>query len=242
MANRPLGIVCALPTEAKTLTRTTITMGTVLPLSEGVWLTVSGIGAQRAQVGARLLLEQGAGALLSWGSAGALDDTLCMGDLLLPQRILATDAQEWPISSTWQKLLCRKLATRITPHLGSLAESTRVLRTPLQRQTLAASCGAIAVDMESAAIARFAHQNRMPFLAIRAVSDTTRMILPESLLNAIGPLGELPVQAVLAQVIFKPQHWMRIAKLAQGMYAAKRTLRQVLNSLGFKGLAVPMPE
>jgi adenosylhomocysteine nucleosidase len=242
MASKPLGIVCALPTEAKTLTRKTIAIGTILPLSEGVWLTVSGMGARRAQEAARLLLEQGAGSLLSWGTAGALDDTLRVGDLLLPQRILAMDGQEWSISSTWQELLYRKLATSITSHLGALAESNGVLRIPPQRRTLAASCGAIAVDMESVAIARYAHQNRAPFLTIRAVSDTTQMVLPESLLKAVNPLGKLSRQDVLTEVILKPQDWLRIANLAKGLYAAKRTLRQVLNSLGFKGLEVPTPE
>jgi hypothetical protein len=96
--------------------------------------------------------------------------------------------------------------------------------------------------MESAAIARYAHQNRAPFLAIRAVSDTTKMVLPESLLKAVNPLGKLSRQDVLTEVILKPQDWLRIANLAKGLYAAKRTLRQVLISLGFKGLEVPTPE
>jgi adenosylhomocysteine nucleosidase len=54
---------------------------------------------------------------------------------------------------------------------GRIADSQTMIRTPAERATLAAATGAIAVDMESAAIARVAKERRIPFLAIRVVTD-----------------------------------------------------------------------
>ncbi len=46
-----------------------------------------------------------------------------------------------------------------------------MIRTPAERAALAAATGALAVDMESAAIARVAKERQIPFLAIRVVTD-----------------------------------------------------------------------
>jgi nucleoside phosphorylase len=54
---------------------------------------------------------------------------------------------------------------------GRIADSQTMVATPEARARLAALTGAIAVDMESAAIARVARERGIPFAAIRVVTD-----------------------------------------------------------------------
>src|SRR5512143_3977009 len=67
-----LGIIVAVMAEARTLTKEPIPGGEVTALPGGAMLIVSGMGPTRAARTSRALLEKGATALLSWGSAGGL--------------------------------------------------------------------------------------------------------------------------------------------------------------------------
>lgn len=239
MSSRPLGIVCALSAEVKTLTSKSIGIGTVIDIADDVWLTLSGIGAQRAYTAAKLMLHNGAAALLSWGSAGALDEKLSLGNLLLPKTVFSADGQALPVTQDWHEHFYRKLATRFTLHTEPLIETSTVLTTARQRHVLRAGCNAIATDMETAALAKLAKEVSVPFLTLRAVSDTTQMVLPEHLLETVNSVGELPLQHILTKVVFQPRDWFAIAKLAWGMHMAQTSLRQVIKYIGPGKLAAP---
>ena len=55
--------------EARSLARKPILTGDLIHLSEGTVMQLSGMGPRRAGVAGKNLLEHGATALLSWGSA-----------------------------------------------------------------------------------------------------------------------------------------------------------------------------
>ena len=239
MSDRPLGIICALTGEVKTLTREKIDIGNVIPIADGIWLTISGMGAQRTQTAANLMLQRGATALLSWGNAGALEEKLSLGNLLLPRMLFSADGEALIVTQVWHEHLYRNLVGKFPIHEEPLVETPTVLRTSLQKQALLADSGAIATDMESAALARFAKQASVPFLAIRAVSDTAQMSLPKQLMKAVTSVGKLPLQHIFTEVIFKPRDWLAIAKFARGVYAAQTSLRRVAGYLGPRKLAVP---
>ena len=236
---RPLGIICALSGEGKTLSKEKIGVGTVISIADGIWLTISGMGARRAQTAAKLLLKRGATALVSWGIAGALEDKLSLGSLLLPRTVFSADGKASIVTQDWHEHLYRILAERFTIHAEPLIETSTVLTTAVQKQALHADFGAIATDMESAALARFATEISVPFLAIRAISDTAQMAIPKQLPKAVTSVGELPLQAILTEVIFKPRDWVAIVKFAWGVHAAKTSLRRVAGYLGPRKLALP---
>ncbi|MDQ3960203.1 MAG: purine phosphorylase, partial [Pseudomonadota bacterium] len=82
-----LGIVAALPAEARSLTGQRVPPGQAIRLGGATLLYVSGMGQARARSAADQLLGQGAQALVSWGTAGALERTLTAGTLILPTTV-----------------------------------------------------------------------------------------------------------------------------------------------------------
>ncbi len=179
-----LGIVVATTAEARSLTKHPLASG-------GALLQISGIGAKRAHLAARTLLEKGATSLLSWGSAGGLIPGLSPGSLVLPKNIIAADGSVYSVDATWHESLCTQLKGKVNLHEGSLAESMTVVTSPEEKATLFQQTGAIAVDMESAAVAAEAQKARVPFMAIRAVADPVGMTLPRSALTALDEFGRL---------------------------------------------------
>jgi len=98
------GIIAALPQEARCLpefSRCRRNRANPLPVRSGdLMLMISGSGQERAYHCARILIDRGVGALVSWGCAGALSEHLQPGTLLLPEhivsaseRILYTDSE-----------------------------------------------------------------------------------------------------------------------------------------------------
>ena len=71
-------------------------------------------------------------------------------------------------------------------HIGRLLTVDRIIRKPDEKQSLHEHYGAIAVDMESLAVAQVCQRERQRFLAIRAITDAVNDELPrdvERLLN-----------------------------------------------------------
>jgi adenosylhomocysteine nucleosidase len=184
-----LGILAALPGEARTITRRHVPGGTVISLSDRLLLVLSGIGADRARVAGRLLLEHGATALVSWGSAAALTPQLQRGSIALPKAVIAADHFRIPVSIHWHERMHRCLSRSFPINTEPLVESRSVLTDPAAKCALSRRSGAIAADMESAALGRLALEAQVPFLVVRAIADAADTAVPEWVLGTLDGLG-----------------------------------------------------
>jgi len=155
-----------------------------------VYLLKTGMGPRAAADAARALLaDVTVDAVVSTGYAGAL------GSAGIGEVILGTDVSAWTKDmSDWTQGPDRAIF-RVAPDLlamardaakeaalawseGSVDTVDRVLWRADEKRALADASGAIAVDMESAAIARVALDKQAPFLLVRAVSDRADETLP----------------------------------------------------------------
>ncbi len=227
-----LGIVGALPGEIQVLTGKPVTAGTVVSLSPDVLLVLSGIGAVRALAAGRLLLQYGATALLSWGCAGALADGLAPGSLLLPERIITKEQAVVEVSRDWHEQLYRRLAGEFAMVTEPLVESLAVVTSPADKRALSARCGAVAVDMESAALGLLAHAAGVSFAVIRAIADTVDMAVPCWLSSAMAPWGRPRLPGLLKGLLLHPHEWLTLVRLAGGFRAARVTLARVADRAG----------
>jgi adenosylhomocysteine nucleosidase len=221
-----LGIVVSLPQELKGLTRQSIPMGTWRAITDNTLVALSGMGAERAHRAGAVLVSQGAKALLSWGCAAALDDRTRPGRLIIPERIIGASGEIHKVNAEWHQRLCKTLEHKHPVHTEALVESDAIIKTAAEKRALAKRTHAAATDMESAAQARLAQQHGIPFMAIRAIVDTVSTDIPENVLKALDPQGNISVWKLFTSSYLVPRDWMKIVQLGIQFSAARRTLRK----------------
>lgn len=229
---RSIGIVVALPAEARSVVRQRLRFDALHELSGGHWLAVSGAGPERAQAAAQRLIDREVQALISWGCAAAIIGRLRPGHLVLPDAILSADGQSHAADKAWRERLSRTMPVHVVPHAGQLRESPRVISTRQEKSALHQLTGAIAVDMESAAVARVAGSRQLPFLAIRAIADPAAMDFPLAVTRALNPRGDVRMASLLGHLARQPAQVGELISLGRAFGAALRTLRQVRQAAG----------
>jgi adenosylhomocysteine nucleosidase len=188
------GVVAALDFEARCLGTRQRRPGGLSNLSDGSLVSVSGIGADNAARAARTLVAAGADALLSFGVAGALDPALSCATAVLPGAVLRRS--EGPGSCAllryetcrpWRERLVNALQGQARVVTGTLLSTATPVAVAALKAQLFHETHALAVDMESAAVAEVAANHGLPFIALRVILDTAADSLPESVLRAFDP-------------------------------------------------------
>lgn len=196
--SRPrVGLVTGLRAEARIVARAAGPWGT------DVAVVCAAANAARAEAAAEALAGEGVAALASIGLAGALDESLASGALLLPQRILRA-GEAWDADPRWRERLVAAAGPAARAHGGPLAGSSDLILTPAEKRRLAAASGAIAVDMESAAVALVAARHGLPFVALRLVADRAGDRLPRAVAAAVGPDGRSRPLALALALLRQP--------------------------------------
>ena len=227
-----LGIIAAVTAEARTLTKKPIQSGEVIYLPGGAMLIVSGMGPTRAAATSRALLERGATALLSWGSAGGLAPKVSPGSLILPKTVIAFDRSFYHVDAPWHERLCSRLKGHADFHTEPLVESSRVVRTPAEKATLFRETGAVGVDMESGAVAAVAQEAGVRFMVVRAVADATDTAVPESTLNVVDEFGRLNFFKLIQGLAKDPTELLALVRIARDYRTAKGSLVAVARLAG----------
>lgn len=225
------GIVIALPEELSSLTSTKITKGHCVFIHPQLVVAVAGTGPRNAERAAQQLLAQGANQLISWGCAAALSPALKPGDLTLAAEFLAANGENVVIAKHWQTATKQLLARQLNVHSGSLLESEQIVATAQEKAALHQRTQAIALDMESIAVARVAAQQQLPFLAVRAIADPVSMTLPGAISYAMNAEGEVQISKLLRYLMLHPFEISQLLKLGLHFHAALKTLKCVANSL-----------
>jgi adenosylhomocysteine nucleosidase len=218
-----IGLVAALPVETRGLAGR-LEPGASAPLAGTGRMRLCGIGGRNARSAAIALADSGVTALLSWGSAGGLDPGLQAGDLILPEVVLSADGRRFPVATDWRAQVHGLVSGQLETYAGVLAQSLNPVTTAQQKRDLFNRTGALAVDMESAAVAEVAALRGLPFVAIRAVLDPASRALPRSALVAVDAAGRLRVRELLRELLRRPVDLAGIAQLLWDLRAASATL------------------
>jgi adenosylhomocysteine nucleosidase len=144
------------------------------------------------------------------GLAGALDPALQVGDVIIdaPRDLLPDD--RLPPG-------CRR---------GAIYTSPTLITTPQEKAELFMHSRALAVDMENEAVQLAAALANVPFIGIRAISDTADEALDKEMLGLLDDLGRVRLGAVAALLLRRPSKVAELrrlgakAELAAGNLAA----------------------
>ena len=229
-----VGIVSALKSEAACLTKNKTSLQTPLPLGDNGWFCLSGIGGEAASIAAHKLCDTQSvqiNALMSFGVAAALDNTLKPGDLILPETV--HNGTVLPVAQAWRERVAQKLAgCGFNLNGGMLSHSAVALTSAQHKTALSTQTGACAADMETAAIADCAVQRQLPFIAIRAVVDPLEFSPPPALIDAVHADGTADIKRLLPLICSGKVSLMTLIRLGKGMHAACKTLKRVATCIG----------
>lgn len=193
--------------------------------------TVCG-GGHRDSLEAQLAraLQQPIQAIISFGVAGALAHKLVAGDLIVAPRII--DGRDvYPCDPRWLKAITSQIPNAL---VVAMAGTSSVLASPSGKAAFYRETGAAAVDMESHIAAKIARDRRLPFIAIRAISDPYDRALPSAALTALKPDGRMDSWAITRSLLSEPQQipdLFRTARESDRAFAALLRCRRALGSV-----------
>jgi len=160
--------------------------------------------------------------LVSTGWCGALDPGLHAGQVVLADRVLTLDgAGEFSAQHPGGRAATGPVLT-VDHFVGATEEKRRL------RQT-----GAIAVEMEAAAVAVEAQQRGIPFYCVRAVSDVAEKELLVDFNRARLPGGQFSAARAAAQAGLSPRRWSELLEMWRNARAAAEALGEFLGSCRF---------
>jgi adenosylhomocysteine nucleosidase len=128
------------------------------------------------------------------------------------------------------------VAAALQPHApvnaGALLTSALPVSDARLKARLFQDTGAVAVDMESAAVAQVAAEHQLPFVTLRVIVDTASVSLPLSVTRMIDPAHAGRSGLWRAWTLASaPQHWGALLGLAR----ASRIARQALSDCARRG-------
>ena len=203
-------MICALEPERRALA------GLAGP---GVAIHRSGMGADAAGACAGAVLAERPRALLSVGFCGALERDLRVGDLVAAERVVH--------ENTGTAFAADEVLLAAAPgRRGTLVSAVSVARTPADRAALTG----LAVDLESATLARLAEEAGVPFLALRAVTDRVPDRVP-AVEHALDQDGVPSMDAIARHLLHHPRDLRPLLRLGRAARRAGRSLESGLRTL-----------
>lgn len=187
--------------------------------------------------------------MVSSGFAGSINPAVDVGDLVIGKHVLYSSQEalegEVRVDST---LTCdasiADLAVRLCnnevfkSHYGDILTVNKIIRQSSVKKHVGNETSAIAVDMESFAIAERAHAMGIPFVVARAISDGIDEDL-EIHENMVTEGGNVNIPATARHLLNKPHHIPYLNRLRKQTKSALNTLSaffpnfitQIYNSL-----------
>lgn len=165
--------------------------------------------------------------VLAAGFCGALQERFNVGDVVLATEVADSERNRWPTSwpgelppGEWRPPL----------HRGRLLTSPHLVGRPKEKLTLGKQHEAVAVDMESAAVARVCSKHGIPFGCVRAVSDRVDTLLSPALASLLSQ-GRVSPLALLGMLIRSPGLTPEMWRLAKHTRFAAKQLATALGEL-----------
>ncbi len=180
---------------------------------DGVQCLFTGMGPRGGEVVRRRLRQGDVGIVISAGFAGGIRPGFEIGDLVMASEVIhSASGQRWKPNPFYFGL--NGFAS-----VGPFVTVEQVLTNPAAKSEAGLRFGAIAADLETAAVAEAAHRAGVAWMALRAILD---------------PM-ETPLQVGSWREFFKllavPKRWQELSSFLAAMRTSSRSLAGGLKSL-----------
>lgn len=186
----------------------------------------TGVGADRTREGLEWMLAQFQPEwIVGTGYAGGAAPDPHVGDAIVATRIVDTaSGQAWtPSAAMIEKALSIWKSTPIRFHHGTLAGVAKPAATPHEKAFIGTTYEALAIDMESHALADVATRHAIPFLVVRVIFDPMAAPLPLLPDDAIAD-GRIHLIPLLRHLIRHPKTIGRLPHLAYSANTCQKTI------------------
>ena len=242
-----IGVVAALPGEARAIAGFRFSLkGKACPYCRGalkaetdLLVVQSGMGLENAFSAAMWLSNEGVAALGCFGVSGGLDPGLKAGDVVFADAVFGQ--QDGEVSLLWKKnggyldetFKCTA-AEGVAVRWGAIITVQAPVLDAGSKRALFHRTKALAVDMETAAVARVANQSGLPFFAFRTICDPATRSLPKVLYQCVDQKGYPRIFHLLGRLLWKPSlipHLLRMQKDFHTALAGASRLRRCLSQM-----------
>lgn len=189
-------------------------------------LVEAGTGPERARRATQALIDAHTPKwILSAGFSGALHPDLKLGDVVVANSIVDAAGDELQVDA------------KMTPdpergwHVGRIVMTDQIVRTVAEKQILYEKTKALAVDLESLAVAQVCQQTKTRFLAVRTISDDLSHDLPPEVMSVFGGTGSLRAGAIAGALWKRPGSVKDMWRLREQATLASQRLAQFLTSI-----------
>lgn len=191
----------------------------------------TGIGPARAVAGVDQLIagpqRYRPSCVIMAGYSGGLTDDLRVGDVLVGTGVLDLTGCSWP--TTWPASAPNGY------RLGDVLTATGLVGSVEEKRDLARRFGAVAVDMETAAVARRCQELGIPFGCVRVISDAVGTPLSPELIGALAG-SRVSVLRVVWAILHRPALLAECWRLErQTRLASHRLAAALVDLLGAPG-------
>lgn len=224
------GIIVALPDELSSLTNQRIKKGDCFFINDDTIICLSGAGSENATTASQKLISKGATKLISWGCAAALSANLKPGDLVIPNLIVSPTKNKIVLNSPCLDLFLEQLSG-FNPNREPLTESLEIIASSAEKKSIFNQTQAVALDMESYAVATIAQQHNLPAIIIRCIADPVDMDLPAAVSSSLNQQGDVEITQLLKHLFFHPTELPSLIQLGLHFSAARKKLKLIAKHL-----------
>lgn len=186
----------------------------------------AGTGPNRAHRATQSLLDAHRPPwILSTGFAGALTAHLKHGDIVVANEIVGLHKEPLQIDVGMQSNPSSGL------YVGRTLTVDHMVRTIVEKESLHLETGAIAVDMETLAVARVCRESKTRFMAVRVISDDMSADLPPEVLSLLGETGAVRLGAVFGSLWKRPSSLKDMWRMREHAIGASERLATFLDGI-----------
>ncbi len=199
----------------------------------------TGMGAANAETAFRRILQKRRpDIVLSVGFSGALYDDAGIGDIVWSSSSLLCSTQQrehCPEHAIADSVLGRqigeKLSERTAAREGSIITLTGMMTKSNIKKMIPAGLPFPVCDMETFYLANLSYHNRVPFLAVRAITDRLNEEIPQELFTVTDSSGRYRFSRAFTLLLAKPKRIPASIRLGRKAALASKNLGKAVDSL-----------
>ena len=199
-----------------------------------VALLALGVGKECARIAAEMTVKcYRPDLIVSAGFGGGLQNVLNDGDIVIGTDVLDLCADDG-MNVRWRSTQTLSQHAELSPapadfkiHHGKILTADEMVLKAATKTRLGKATDALAIDMETSAVAAVAAAHHIDFLAVRCITDNAHENLPEEF-NDFFVVGQLQPSRIIAACARRPKLVVDLARLGHRASCAGRNLADFL--------------